>query len=211
MSCTKSASVVVACWLLGSVSSVFANTALSESAHVDWAGVVSRSELRDGSVLFEYTSRTFSARTEGAMFALTFIPRFQCSASIGLRVRAGTFPETQAPRLQLTLSNRTSTFDALVDKDQDYVLYTLIGPTERLEQLRQELDKSLRVVVSVVPADYFMVGGASGAAQAKAINSSQGELDGVEFSLLGSRMSMSAVESHCEYHQPLDYRPRPQP
>jgi len=67
---------------------VSANQRLPGSVYDDWSAVVNETALPDESVLFDYASRTFSGRTESAMLAISFVPRFHCAPVVSIRTRA---------------------------------------------------------------------------------------------------------------------------
>ena len=68
--------ILIGC-LCSGVGTVQSQTRLPDSAFEDWSAVVNETALPDGSVLFDYSARTFSGRTEGAMLAISFVPTIQ--------------------------------------------------------------------------------------------------------------------------------------
>ncbi len=193
-------------WLLICVTPAYADTQLSESTFQDWTGEMSESVLSDGSVLFEYTSRTFSGRVEGAMLALSFIPRFHCAPIFSIRLRAKQEAVINDPVLEVSFGSDVLTFEGFVDSDEDFLTYSILASSEQMEKLWQRLDESPRVTVNI----------GSGSSQGSSTPSEGGSLaetssspfNSIVFSLLGSKLASRSVQAHCQLHEPVKFQPK---
>lgn len=189
--------LVAAFWLLGVTSHVFAEKRLPDSSFEDWTAVVNELALTDGSVLFDYTARTFSGRTEGAMLSMSFVPRFSCSPMLNLRLKNAEKSARGDVTLEINVGSERLQFGGLMDKDGGFVSYTVEASTEETRQLRELIDASARIRFSLSPA--------ANEAQSQSDADSN---DSVVFSLLGSRLAMLSAESHCKAHVPLAFNPQ---
>ena len=185
--------ILISC-LAGGVGPVLSQTRLSDSEFEDWTALVNETVLPDGSVLFDYTARTFSGRTEGAMLAISFVPRFNCAPTVALRKRAGTELATEAVTLEITVDSESMQYDGLVDKAGDYVSYALGVSSDVQEQLRKKMDAASRISFKVLVPDTD--------------DSGSDAAESIAFSLLGSQQATLSAEEHCRAHEPLEFSPQ---
>ena len=181
-------------------------TTLPNSTFQDWAGVLSEVDLPDGSVLFEYSARSFSGRTEGGMLAITFVPRFECAPTITVRVPdAGELQPVDASLL-VQVGGDQKIHKAVADKQEGYINYAIMASVGELKKLRETFDTSSRVWISLVD-DARQLNEKS----VDAGNDSGSPMDQSEdlaFSLLGSRLSTREVDKYCQTHKPVPYKSR---
>ena len=183
-----------------------AKTALPNSTFQDWAGVLSEVDLPDGSVLFEYSARSFSGRTEGGMLAITFVPRFKCAPTITVRVPdadAGELRPADASLL-VQVGGDQKIHKVVADRQEGYINYAIMASVGELRKLRETFDTSSRVWISLVDDDLQL-----DEKSADFIDDPGSPMDQSEdlaFSLLGSRLSTREVDKHCQTHKPVPYK-----
>lgn len=183
---------MLAIWLLGGLSIAAADKMLPDSTVADWSAVVSEVTLDDKSVLFEYTARTFSGTVEGAMLAISFVPRFNCDQLVSVRLPVEFQPETTDVVLEFLVGDDKRDFVGLVDDSEDFLMFSVGANAEQIGNLRKALDTESRATVRVTPVgDNALTG--SGVA--------------FSFSLLGSRLAALAAQDNCLSHVPLAYNP----
>lgn len=186
---------IVAGWLFSGILSVSAVESLPDSSFVDWSGLVRESDLADGSVLFEYTARTYSGRTSGAMLAISFVPRFNCEPTINVRLPRTDNPVIANPRLEFVFNGEEQSFAGFVDSDAVDAIYSVAASTPEVLALRNAIEVSSRTNIRVF----------------QELDSSSDKASGpynLTFSLLGSRLATSMAEKHCWSHTPLAYDPK---
>lgn len=188
-------------WLCISFGLVAGETRLPDSVFEDWSAVVSESTLPDGSVLFDYSARTFSGRTEGAMLAISFVPRFHCAPTINVRTRADSAPAATSVILEIAIDSESMQFDGLYDEAGEYLLYAIAESSDVQDQLRKKIDVASRISFKIVTSD------AEGLASSSYISGAD-EVGSIVFSLLGSRLAALSAEEHCKAHEPLAYTPQ---
>ena len=189
-----------------SVAESVAEGTLPNSTFKDWAGVLSEVDLPDGSVLFEYSARSFSGRTEGGMLAITFVPRFECAPTITVRVPdAAEFRPADASLL-VEAGGDLKMHKTVVDEEEGYINYAIAASVGELKKLRETFDASSRVSIYLIDDANEL--------DKKTVNatvdsgSSMDQSKGVAFSLLGSRRATREVDNYCRTHKPIPYKSR---
>lgn len=203
MNISRACPWILAGWLLICVSSATAGTRLAESTFQDWTGEVSEAVLPDGSVLFEYTSRTFSGRVEGAMLALSFIPRFHCAPLFNVRLRGSEESAVNEPIVEVSFGDAVQTFPGFVDSLEGFLLYSIMASVDEMDELRRMLDDSPRATINLSSLATRSALDAQSEAATPAETS-----DSIVFSLLGSKLATRAAQAHCESHEPVAFQPR---
>lgn len=185
-------------WLLSNAGQTLAQMRLPGSVFEDWSAVVSETVLPDESVLFDYAARTFSGRTEGAMLAISFVPRFHCAPAVSLRTRVGPGFASEAVVLELTLDSERMLFDGFFDGSDNDVTYAIAASGDELDRLRKKIDVASRMRFRILP---------SGAEDSASGNEAP-EAESIAFSLLGSRLATLSAERYCKAHEPLAFNPQ---
>ncbi|MFK7858989.1 MAG: hypothetical protein AB8B64_09215 [Granulosicoccus sp.] len=195
MNIVKGYSFFVFGWMFSGMTVVAADTMLPDSSVGDWSAKVSEFELSDGSVLFEYTARTFSGSTEGAMLAISFVPRFNCEQTVNVRLPDEVQPESADVVLEMSFDGKQLRHAGLVDDAGEFLIYSVGATVDEISALRGIIDVSDRASIRIIPDT----------------NDSSGKVPGsaaVEFSLHGSRLVALTAQTSCLSHVPLDYKPR---
>ncbi len=168
---------------------------LSDTIYVKWSGALDQVTLADTSILNEYVAQTYSESVSGASVQLAFVPRFNCSPVFSVRLS----PEAASAidddlAITLTVDDVVMEFPVIVDRSGSSREYSFDANRVEQEKLRALLDISSRASISWAPA---------------AENTSQDaefpDSVTITFSLLGSKMSMDAVEAQCKAHEPIPY------
>ena len=187
--------------------SALAVSVLPDSSHRDWAGVVKEVPLPDGSTLFEYSAQTASSSVDGALLALSFIPRFNCNPTLYLRLPSDYWPDNtdSVIALDIAFNNQTYRYPALIDEEPGFKTYSISTSIEEFVELQRLVDYSSRASfqpaqVSDKPTEQQDSPDAVGKAMDKVDT-----VRSIEYSLLGSRRSARATESLCEQHQPIPF------
>lgn len=183
---------MVAGWLLSGMGVSSADTLLPDSSFEDWSAVVREVDLADGSVLFEYTARTFSGRVEGAMLAISFVPRFDCKQTVHVRMRNNLQAAPVDRLLDFSIGPTRLKFTGLVDEVGHYLYYSVAATADDIDELLQLIADYSRATI------YLASDSTDEAASAESLN----------FSLLGSRLSTQATQRNCESHVPVAYERR---
>lgn len=193
--------LILLSWLFSNAGQTLAQTRLPGSVFEDWSAVVSETVLPDESVLFDYAARTFSGRTEGAMLAISFVPRFHCAPAVSLRTRVGPGFTSEAVVLELTLDSERMQFDGFFDGSENDVTYAIAASGDELDQLRKKIDAASRISFRIM---------SSGAEGSPSSNEASGTdtVGSIAFSLLGSRLATLSAEQYCKAHEPLAFNPQ---
>ena len=199
---------------------VSANQRLPGSVYDDWSAVVNETALPDESVLFDYASRTFSGRTESAMLAISFVPRFHCAPTVSIRTRANDDLSAETARLEITLDAERVLFEGVVDEVGEFLTYTIAASSDEQVQLRRKIDFASRISFQVLSSDakatapvgqYLQIDNAIANVPVAGRDVSEFDRDEaykIEFSLLGSRLATLSAEKFCKGHKPLAFTPR---
>ena len=180
--------------------------ALPNSTFQDWAGVLSEVDLPDGSVLFEYSARSFSGRAEGGMLAITFLPRFECAPTIIVRVPDAGDPRPADASLLVEAGGGMKIHKAVADKEEGYINYAIAASVGELKMLRKTFDTSPRVRISLVDdADELDKQSMDATTDP---GSPMDQSEGLAFSLLGSRRATQEVDKYCRTHKPVPFKSR---
>ena len=168
---------------------------LSDTIYVKWSGALDQATLADTSILNEYVAQTYSENVNGASIQLAFVPRFNCSPVFSVRLSAAAAAAINDDlAITLTVDNVDMEFPAIIDRSELSREYSYDANRDDQQILRALLDVSSRASMSWAPA---------------AENTSQGadatDPITVTFSLLGSQMSVQAVEALCKAHEPISY------
>lgn len=157
--------------------------ALPGATHMLWSGVLESRSLEDGSVLNEYVAWTNSPDERSVMLSIGFVPRFDCSPLISIRIAGAVAGPALADgdRLTLEIDGEPLELELLVDADGTATTFWIDATAESRERLRRRLDKGSRARLGL-PGDRS-----------------------IEFSLLGSSRSTAATEIACRLHEPLPY------
>lgn len=193
--------LILVSWLFSSSGYTLAQTPLPDSVFEDWFAVISETTLPDESVLFDYEARTFSGRTEGAMLAISFVPRFHCAPAVSLRTRVGPGFASEAVVLELTLDSERMQYGGFFDGSDEDVTYAIATSPDELDQLRKKIDVASRISIKILPP------GAQGLPSGSEASETD-EVDSIVFSLLGSRLATLSAEEHCRAHEPLTFNPQ---
>jgi len=206
--------------LAGIAVDALAEKRLPGSVYDDWSAVVNETAMPDESVLFDYASRTFSGRTEGAMLAISFVPRFHCAPTVSFRTRANNEFSAETARLEITLNTEMLVFEGLVDKSGEFLTYTIAASGDEHDRLRRKIDYASRISFQILPSDtkatapvgqYRQIDEASSTvpvAGPDAIEFHRDAAEKIEFSLLGSRLATLSAENSCKGHKPLAFTPK---
>ena len=160
--------------------------ALPGSDQLRWRGTLSQRTLEDGSVLNEYVTRTGATDEFDLSLSVGFVPRFDCSPLIGIRVvgpLAGSVGAelTDGAVATLAIDGETLEIPLLVDGSESVTgLWADLAADSR-ERFRRRLDAGSR-------AELVLPGGVS-----------------ATFSLRGSRRSLAATQAACRAHEPQPY------
>ena len=190
--------LILLCCLFSGAGPVLSQTRLPDSAFEDWTALVTETALPDGSVLFNYIARTLSSRTEGAMLAISFVPRFSCAPSVTLRKRTGPELASETAILEITVDSERMQYDALIDEVDEYRTYALAASSDMQDQLRQKMDVASRLTFKVLLSDTAAVASSNELSATDALNS-------IVFSLRGSKLATLSAENHCRAHKPLEF------
>lgn len=169
---------------------------------VRWTGSVHQSSLADGSILSEYVARTESDNARSASLQVTFIPRFGCSPLISVQFSpADLIAEASSSDFLLSIDAETMPFPMLIDEEDDQVRLSLNADSHGHQRIRQILDNSSRATLAWPSTDEA----ASSANSTSPHSARQANTGAVNFSLLGSRRAVAALESRCRAHVPIAY------
>lgn len=188
-----------------------AGTRLTKSASYDWVGWLEESKLPDNSILFEYAARTLSGSTEGAMLTVSFVPRFNCNMAISIHIPRAVLGDDMTESIELLIDDELYTFDSVREEDGDSTVFSLVTTNAEIEELLETINLALRANIRPVTNTE---GDRSSSTQdgpdeeslqerAATIGSS-----GVNFSLLGSRISTEGARLQCTLHKPVGYSPQ---
>ena len=171
-----------------------AQPVFAEPALMAWEGSVQEDVLPDESTLVEFIASTSSKSAEGAILSISFIPRFNCSPLISVRVPSRQVSATGSV-LTLQIDGEQKTYPVIADTDDGEVIYTIDGSLRERAVLRKLLDLSLQVNAWVVrppskPEDVRVNTEVKQYADSLA-----------DFSLLGSRRAAFSAEARCKSHQ----------
>lgn len=177
------------------VSSFSLADVLRDAAHNDWAGERLVKELDDGSVMTEYLANTVASGRADALLTVAFMPRFECTPLIGIRIDSEVTddPERTASllrslqllddgdRLSIVVDQKRVPFPVLVDLSSDRAALWYGVDREDRETLTLQMDGGERAEIAM---------------------STSTTLD---FSLRGSRRSILAVRQNCLKHEPVPF------
>ena len=170
-------------------------SSLTDTEFLDWNGVLEKTTLDDRSILNEYIARTRSRGTPGAVLEVAFIPRFGCTPAVRIILpEQDTQPSAGQGLLLLSLDREPYDFPALIDGDSALHEYSFLAGQATQQELRLLLDTSSHLLIHQT----FTADDQAGKSDPESDES-------IEFSLLGSRLSVLAVESHCRTHIPLPF------
>lgn len=170
-------------------------TPLSDTIYLNWSGALDQVTLADKSILNEYLAQTFSTNITGGSLQIAFVPRFNCSPIVSVLLSAENAPAINDDfPVTLTLDNVDMEFQAIIDESASSWQYSYNGNRDKQQDLRILMDNSSRLSMNWVPAE-------ENASQ----NADATDTDTVMFSLLGSRLSVKAVEDLCKAHEPIPY------
>lgn len=168
---------------------------LTNTEYLDWNGALEKTTLGDRSILNEYIASTRSRGTPGAVLEVAFIPRFGCTPVLRIILPEGDAPQpADQGVLLLSLDGEPYDFPALIDSDSALHEYSFLATQATQQELRLLLDTSSHLLIHQT----FTAADQAGNADPESDES-------IEFSLLGSRLSVLAVESHCQTHTPIPF------
>lgn len=159
---------------------------LPDAAYLQWSGGLESRSLDDGSVLNEYVSRTGALEEPDVTLSVRFVPRFDCSPLIGIRIAGAAVADIGSAlgdggRVTLAIDGNAAGLDLFVDTDESVTTLWMDAAAASRERLRRRIDAGSR-------AELELPGGWT-----------------IGFSLSGSRRSTAAIETACRTHEPLPY------
>jgi len=171
---------------------------LAGTSFRDWSGEKKTTELDDGSVVTEYVANTVAQERADALLEVVFLPRFECTPLIGVRIDASTTDnsaQTQellkslqllddGDRLSMLIDEKSILFPIVVDQSKDQAALWYGVERQDRETLSLQMDGGDKALIAL------------------STNTT------LRFSLLGSRKSMRAVKESCQKHEPVPYTPR---
>lgn len=170
-------------------------SSLTNTGFRDWTGLLSETTLKDNSVLSEYMAVTRSENTPGAMLQVSFVPRFGCTPQLRVVVdKKNHQASSELEMIWLWIDGEKLQFPALVDTTSTSHEYSLMADHSRQQEMRAVLDRASHLHVHWKDFEEEPAAGVASESD-----------DIVRFSLLGSRLSVEGVESHCNAHVPLPY------
>ena len=151
-----------------------------------WRGWLERRSLDDGSVLSEYLARTGSPDDPDVTLSIGFVPRFDCTPVLGVRVVGDLSADVgealdDGDRLSFAIDGESADVVLLVDDDGRSTTLWFDAAADDRERIRRLIDEGSRASLGL-PDETTRT-----------------------FSLLGSRQSAAAVEVACRTHEPLPY------
>lgn len=175
-------------------------TELENIVFQNWSGLSRQTVLIDGSVLTEYVARTFSGNSDGAGLTVSFIPRFDCAPMVSIELPPGLVDLNSS--LGFSVDQQDADFPFLVDTEESKrIRISLNADGAGQKHLRQSFDHGSHASLhwsKPEPDDgktTVAEPGVEGAGR-----------ESVYFSLLGSRMTVKAVEGLCIAHKPIPYK-----
>lgn len=193
---------VTACGALSISSQLLAGAGLPDTVFQNWSGVIEKKTLVDGSFLTEYSAKTPHDKLEGAMLAISFVPRFMCSPILTVRVPHTANMVDSVTDVEVTLDNVRQNIRGFIEQDGDFLSYSVSAPMAEMKRIVKNIDVSSRLSFRVVPQKAIDDEANSGLSDGPDQKS-----QGIVFSLLGSQRATSAVQKHCTEHRPLPYAP----
>jgi hypothetical protein len=191
-----------ACILIVAFGGVYAQTTSSEillAAHQDWIGHANQSVTRDGSVLNEYIAQSSSVNMEGALLLISMIPRFTCVPVVSIAINDSTIMSRAADvEWVAAVDEQTVDYPFILDTDGPQAQFTLSSPGADQIKLRSVLDLASWVIFkwsvdSVTPQ----------LSDTTPTDMSLEASGNIDFSLLGSRRTLNAMEEMCRSHTPI--------
>ncbi|MGQ7845417.1 hypothetical protein ACUNV4_13120 [Granulosicoccus sp. 3-233] len=162
----------------------------------DWNGVLSETALSDQSVLSEYSARTYSRDRQGAVLEVTFIPRFGCTPLLRITLpEQGPVPASGQELMRLVVDGEPFDMPALIDGDSSTLEYSYLAGHDGQQDMRLLLDRSSRLQIQRADIAEDLI-----------TQEDDPATEPVRFSLLGSRLSVLAVESRCQAHTPKPFK-----
>ena len=168
---------------------------LADADFQDWKGVRIETTLGGHSIISEYVARSRSSDSKDGLLEMVFIPRFGCTPL--LRV---ILPEQEARppsgqgQLTLTIDGEVLKVPVLIDGDGSSLEYSFMGTQAKQQEMRLLLDRSSHLLVTRTNGD-----------EGQVVATDTQPAEPLKFSLLGSRLSVESVESHCQMHTPLPF------
>ena len=165
---------------------VSAREPMPDAAFLQWSGWLERRSLDDGSVLSEYLARTGSPDDPDVTLSIGFVPRFDCTPVLGVRVVGDLSADVgealdDGDRLTFSIDGEGADVVLLVDDDGRATTLWFDAAADDRERIRRLIDEGSRASLGL-PGESTL-----------------------SFSLLGSRRSAAAVEVACRTHEPLPY------
>ena len=168
---------------------------LRDAAHSDWAGERLIRQLEDGSVMTEYLANTVASDRADALLTVAFMPRFECTPLIGIRIDSEVTDDLErttsllrslqmldnGDRLSIVVDRKRVPFPVLVDHSSDGAALWYGVDREDRETLLLQMDGGDRAEIAL------------------STNTT------LKFSLRGSRRSMLAVKKNCLLHEPVPF------
>lgn len=187
--------------LLSLASSIVASTSnnAETTSFQDWSGSFIQTAVSDGSLLNEYVAHTFSGNTQGAILSIAFAPRFSCTPMISVQFsQPSPLGKTEELKWILEIDSRDVSFPSLFDSDDTTIRFSLNGGNGIHQELRETLDAGSRAsfvtaVIDAVPET------------SDSVVATSTTIDPVYFSLIGSKMTVQALEEQCKAHLPIPY------
>lgn len=182
--------VGLACVLtpLSAMSSDAQDTPLAGTNFRQWTGLLSKTTLADNSILSEYVAHSFSSDDQGAALQIGFSPRFGCTPMVRIILPEQIMPlPSDKEPIRFLVDEVPFAFPAIVDTFPAKREFSYTGTSDAQQELRLLMDRSSHATVE-------------GAGSSGMSDTGVDVTDSVKFSLLGSQMSVAAVEEHCNRH-----------
>lgn len=171
-------------------------------AFLRWTGSMHQNTLSDGSILSEYVAQTESDDIRSATLQVAFVPRFGCTPLISFRFSSADLIAKASPSdFLLSIDAQTMPFPILIDEEgDDQVRLSLNADSVGQKRIRQILDNSTEATLAWPSTDEELPVGTH-----SPHSSRQANTGAVNFSLLGSRRTVQAMEAQCQAHAPIPY------
>jgi hypothetical protein len=171
--------------------------------HHVWVGHANQTVIRDGSTLNEFVARTSSVSAESAesaVLSVSMIPRFSCTPIVSVEISYSTIAATASDlAMTIVLDGQTMNYPAIQDGNGKDVLFTFNSASSEQKKLISTMD------VASWATFYWSTKLAAPALSNSSSNAATlAEFNGkIDFSLLGSQKTVSAMEEMCRLHLPL--------
>jgi len=213
----KIASSLLAAVAMAASSGSISAEAVPASAHMDWQGNLITVSMADGSILHEYAAHSSSRDGGSAVFAISFVPRFECMPVISFSFNKSSLANVPTTaQVELLIDDQKMIFDSLADEESDLVRFSYNGGKVSSRELLDLIDVGSWATARLVLPE------SDSASDRNDVDSQATDDDAtidegmelqagsdlsgaISFSLLGSKKANLAVEQACKNHTPVPY------